>query len=324
MTHVLCMCAPCIQLEDITTAELGDAQRCRARLSHLKDLGPPERDGHIKWSRARIDRILVDHMLRSGYYEAASQLAHAADITQLVDIDIFTAARGVTEGLQRHDCTAALAWCDANRSRLRKAKSQLEFRLRLQEFVELLRKGHAADAIAYARTHMAQWGSQYLPELQRAAGALAFRPATTCPRYAALYAEERWGELADMFRGELYKLHAQPPVSALTVHLEAGLSALKTPSSYEAGCSREDPLHLPAFRKLAEGLPSAKHVHSKLVCAISREVMNEHNPPMVLPNGYVYSDRALAAMAVESGGTVTCPCTKKVYHISNVRRAFVS
>ncbi len=67
---------------------------------------------------------------------------------------------------------------------------------------------------------------------------------------------------------------------------QAGLSALKTPLSLADSCCREDPLHLPAFRQLAEGLPYARHVHSKLICAITRELMDEHNPPAALPNGW--------------------------------------
>ena len=63
--------------------------------------------------------------------------------------------------------------------------------------------------------------------------------------------------------------------------LQAGLSALKTPQSLQDSCSREDPLHLPAFRTLAQGLPFAKHVHSKLVCAVTKEIIDEHNPPFV-------------------------------------------
>lgn len=51
----------------------------------------------------------------------------------------------------------------------------------------------------------------------------------------------------------------------------------------------EDPLHLDSFRSLATPLPFSKHLHSKLVCHLTRELMNEDNPPMVLPNGYVYS-----------------------------------
>ena len=50
----------------------------------------------------------------------------------LVDTHIHASARGVLEALARHDCGPALAWCEANRPRLRKQKSKLEFKLRVQ------------------------------------------------------------------------------------------------------------------------------------------------------------------------------------------------
>lgn len=40
--------------------------------------------------------------------------------------------------------------------------------------------------------------------------------------------------------------------------------------------------------ELANSLPYSHCAQSRLVCPISGEVMNENNPPMVLPNGYVY------------------------------------
>ena len=112
------------------------------------------------------------------------------------------------------------------------------------------------------------------------------------------------------------------PTSSLAP--QAGLSALKTPLSLEEGCCREDPLHLPAFRALAAGLPYAKHVHSKLICALSRTLMNEHNPPAALPNGMVYSQRALLDMAAAHGGRVTCPRTGFTCDAAELRRVYIS
>ena len=63
------------------------------------------------------------------------------------------------------------------------------------------------------------------------------------------------------------------------------------------------------FQRLAQDLPWSKHVHSKLVCSITRELMNEHNPPMVLPNGAVYSERAVQQVASRNHGIFTCPKT---------------
>ncbi len=45
---------------------------------------------------------------------------------------IFTEARGVVEALHARDCGPALAWCDANKPKLKKIRSSLEFQLRVQ------------------------------------------------------------------------------------------------------------------------------------------------------------------------------------------------
>lgn len=61
-------------------------------------------------------------------------------------------------------------------------------------------------------------------------------------------------------------------------------------------CYKEDgtsknpdcPVCSKSLNKLAQPLPMAHCANSRLVCKISGEVMNENNPPMMLPNGYVY------------------------------------
>lgn len=45
--------------------------------------------------------------------------------------------------------------------------------------------------------------------------------------------------------------------------------------------------------QLCSGLPFAYHPHSRLVCRVTQSVMDEHNPPLVLPNGRVYSKRGI-------------------------------
>eukprot|EP00983_Pelagomonas_calceolata_P049947 1141728-Pelagomonas_calceolata.AAC.1 len=76
--------------------------------------------------------------LRSGYQQAASFLASSSNIEELVDSHIFKDAKKasacmlVIDALRRHDCSEALAWCAEQRPRLKKAKSKLEFQLRVQ------------------------------------------------------------------------------------------------------------------------------------------------------------------------------------------------
>ena len=49
-----------------------------------------------------------------------------------MDVHVFLAARRVVQSLRRHDCSEALAWCEENRAKLKKSRSKLEFRLRVQ------------------------------------------------------------------------------------------------------------------------------------------------------------------------------------------------
>jgi hypothetical protein len=103
---------------------------------------------------------------------------------------------------------------------------------------------------------------------------------------------------------------------------QAGLIALKNPPS-SSSHSREDPLQHPDFKALAASLPCAKHVHSKLICAVTREIMNDANPPMVLPNGYVYSQKAVDQIAGKNNGRIVCPHTGAEYGYDEARRAFI-
>lgn len=54
--------------------EATELQTCRARLQHLIALGAPARGGLLDWNRARLDRILAEHLLRRGHMATAAQL----------------------------------------------------------------------------------------------------------------------------------------------------------------------------------------------------------------------------------------------------------
>ncbi|XP_024364676.1 protein MAEA homolog [Physcomitrium patens] len=313
------------KLDESNKGELVEVQRCRARLDHLSVLqGQNGKENELEWNNTRVQRILVDYMLRNSYYDTALQLANLNNIQELVDADIFLEARKVIEALRNRDCTEALAWCSENKSKLKKSKSKLEFKLRLQEFMELVRAERMMDAIMYSRKHLAVWGSTNMKELQQVMATLAFKSNTDCAAYKILFDTQQWYNLTQQFKQEFCKLYGMTHEPLLNIHLQAGLSALKTPFCYEEGCTKEDPLSQETIRKLADPLPFAKHIHSKLVCYITKEPMNENNPPLVLPNGYVYSTKAMVQMAMENQGKITCPRTSVVCNFSELAKAYIS
>lgn len=62
---------------------------------------------------------------------------------------------------------------------------------------------------------------------------------------------------------------------------------------------------------------------SSLVCRITGDVMDELNPPMVVPNGQVYSKAGLHAMALVNGGIISCPETGATFNLSDCKNVFV-
>lgn len=87
-------------------------------------------------------------------------------------------SREVEKSLANRETTKCLAWCHDNRSKLRKLKSNMEFNLRIQEFVELIRSDRRMDAIKHARKYFSTFEDEQLVSIQHCMALLAF-PANT-------------------------------------------------------------------------------------------------------------------------------------------------
>lgn len=95
-----------------------------ARIRHLEELYEIPSLADVKyedWSRVRLDRLLVDYMLRMGYVGSARQLAVEKGIESLVDLDEFEAVGRIERSLRvERRLDVALAWCGRNSANLKK------------------------------------------------------------------------------------------------------------------------------------------------------------------------------------------------------------
>ncbi|XP_077857857.1 E3 ubiquitin-protein transferase MAEA isoform X17 [Macaca mulatta] len=264
-------------------AEDESAKLCKRRIEHLKEHSSDQPAAASVWKRKRMDRMMVEHLLRCGYYNTAVKLARQSGI-----------------------------------------ESCLEFSLRIQEFIELIRQNKRLDAVRHARKHFSQAEGSQLDEVRQAMGMLAFPPDTHISPYKDLLDPARWRMLIQQFRYDNYRLHQLGNNSVFTLTLQAGLSAIKTPQCYkEDGSSKSPdcPVCSRSLNKLAQPLPMAHCANSRLVCKISGDVMNENNPPMMLPNGYVYGYNSL--LSIRQDDKVVCPRTKEVFHFSQAEKVYI-
>eukprot|EP00127_Corallochytrium_limacisporum_P004125 Clim_evm70s157 gene=Clim_evmTU70s157 len=304
-----------------------DLRKCQKRILYLKTCptdGDSDSMAAVKWNTKRLNVYIVDYLLRQGYYQTAEKLSDSAEIDALVDMDLYKVSRQIEEALSKRVCTEALAWCVENRSKLRKIKSTLEFNIRVQEFVELIRADKRLDAIKYARKHLAPAADKNLAEVQQAMGLLAFPTSTRCRPYSELYDENRWQKLIEQFRIDNFNLHNMTNDSMLTITLQAGISALKTRMCMSGDDVNPDcPVCSPLIHELAADLPFSHRINSCLVCRISKTIMNEDNPPMALPNGNVYGYNALAEMAAKNDGMLVDPRSGERCELSEAQKVFI-
>jgi len=203
------------KLEALHDEEQKIHRAAKARVQHLQDLYQVQSLVDVRyeeWSRTRLSRLLVDYLLREGYVESATHLAQSKGITELVDVEPFVACHKVERSLKEEMTTSlALEWCKEHSKELKKGGNMLEFELRLQQYIELVRQGHEAgltgmdgletedgmhgvsigggggemklvEARAHAKKYLSASGDFEL--LRRAAGLLAYRPWDEVEPYA--------------------------------------------------------------------------------------------------------------------------------------------
>ena len=102
------------KLEGLHEEEKVLHQQSRKRIQHLQHLYEIPSLADVKyeeWSRLRLDRLLVDYMLRCGYGDSAVALAKEKGIEDLVDLDIFVNCHAIEKSLRQRSTAECLAWC---------------------------------------------------------------------------------------------------------------------------------------------------------------------------------------------------------------------
>lgn len=323
-----------------------------ARINHLDELYNLKTTDDVKyedWSRKRLDRLVADYFLRNGFHESATMLCQERCMGGLVDCETFAASGKIRTALLNESVAEALAWCQENKKELRKmdvsvsflppslyaitehTQSKLEFMLRLQQYIELVRTAShpkLIEAIAHAKKHIIPNRAQFPREVQQACGLLALPPTANIRGvYAELYSP-RWSELADLFTSTHNQLLSLPSVPLLHVALSSGLSALKTPLCHSHNRTRTIshdeggpakgvcPICSIELNDLAKHVPYAHHTKSHV------------QPDLVmLPSGKARGKQALLDEGRKAGlgvNEVRDPSDGSIYDVTHLQRVFIT
>lgn len=76
----LCVCVCDLKAAESIQAEDESAKLCKRRIEHLKEHSSDQLASVNLWKKKRMDRMMVEHLLRCGYYNTAVKLARQSGI----------------------------------------------------------------------------------------------------------------------------------------------------------------------------------------------------------------------------------------------------
>ncbi|TIC21888.1 hypothetical protein E3Q12_03096 [Wallemia mellicola] len=302
----------------------------------------------------RIQRWLIDWSLRNNNFSLSELITHKLNIDSLIDTDLFKDISSIQSDLLNRSSTSALNWCNDNKTHLKKLNVQLDFYLRLQDYIELVRSRNIQQAIIYMRSHLTSHFSNHTKQIQQAAALLAFPEDSLVGIYRNLYNQSRWIDLSNMFRDVAFQLYGLSSYPMLHLALSVGLPSLKLPNCTQSQSKQvvknefEDLYNGTTFKStndenlldnhsvncptcntdllgaLAKQVPHSHHTNSSIVCKILGKVVKD-GELLAFPNGRVYSKAALHDLAEKDPHSlVKCPRDGTTIHYSKLRKVFVS
>uniref|UniRef100_A0AC35F3C9 Macrophage erythroblast attacher n=1 Tax=Panagrolaimus sp. PS1159 TaxID=55785 RepID=A0AC35F3C9_9BILA len=280
-----------LSFHESTEAEIEIAKVLQNRADYLnKGINGDEQDIDY-FRRQRVCRLLVDHLLRIGYFETAQKLADYTGIEGYTNQEVFQVAKQVEESLKRQDLSICLQWIADNRSKLHRLNSSFETEVHVQCCIELIKQGKQKDALEYAQKHL-----QIFESKNWKGNLLTLMPIIG---------------LGGNFPGDSYK--------KLLTCLQLGICAHKTPY-----CTENENSRCIVCKELFDfslGLPYAHINVSRLICPYNGELIDESNVPMMLPNGQVYGENSIHELT--RGDEIYDPHSDQHFALRDVKRVYI-
>lgn len=272
-------------------------------------------------SATQLSKFLIDYFMRIGKFDVAESIVKEFSLQTCSDLYFFEKTEKIVADLKAKTLDSALEWCDEHKSKLVKLKSMLEFQLKLQKFLEFLKGQNYCGGILYARSQLSRF-VEYQSEIQKAMMLLLVNnKPEEFQEYQQLLSEERWVYLAELFRSEMKKVYGFTTESLIEIYLRCGFICLKSPLCEKEGKAKNCPTCNSELQKLSKCVPYACHSQTSIICRILGTPIDEFNPPVVLPNGQLYSEQG--AKKIMEDGKVKCPVTGSVYSANQITRVFI-
>lgn len=256
-----------------------------------------------------VNQIILNHFYRQGLFDIGDCFINESNEPEPTTLKTqFLEMYQILDAMKSRNLDPALHWVSANREKLKENNLNLEMKLHRLQFVEILQKGNRAEALNYARTHLAPFASVHMDEIQKLMACLLWAGRLESSPYAELMAPSHWEKIAEELAWQFCNLLGQSYESPLSVAIAAGVEGLPTLlklANVMAG-KRQEWLMMKQL-PVPVDLGREFQFHSVFVCPVSRDQGSEENPPMLMPCGHVLCKQSIMKLSKNSTRTFKCP-----------------
>ena len=131
----------------------------------------------VNVSRESLNKLVMNYLVIEGYKDAAEEFQRESATPPGTDLESITDRMAIRNAVQEGNVSGAISRVNGLSPELLDTEPALHFRVRKQEFIELVRKGDVEAALTFAEEQLAPAGEEdgdLLEEMENVMALLAF------------------------------------------------------------------------------------------------------------------------------------------------------
>ncbi|KAI0977911.1 hypothetical protein GJ496_009526 [Pomphorhynchus laevis] len=315
--------------------EINHLNGIKRKLEKLIELSKVERPNIV-----HAYRLIAEFLLRRGFYEAGNLLIDQLKLHDEFTVGAFQQMVYIRDSLTNADPKPFIEWATKNSTRLKQFNSRLENLVHLLNTHDELLKLSATkggenhhDKIKtclkylHDNVSISNFHNDYssVESVESIMVMFAIPPELIPSEEHDITNSLSWSQLAQEFTTYYFHANQVGQKDPFEAALECGMLLTKAPSCYNVNTTNQStgcPTCHPLLRTLSYSLPMPNRKISTIICRYTNELINEHNPGMMLPNGQIYGESAIQKL-VREDGSVVCPQTGDVCQLKHIKKIFI-